>query len=1759
MNHDRPTPSTAVVRASRAAVVASMAGAPAGLRAARRGSFIVLVVGTLALLAVVAIIYVTLGNQDLRTKAAVTKRESLDDIPPQIARYLANDVIGRDRLSTWYDSRTIAGEKGVLREAVDYPSIDWTRQSVSANAQLRFDAAGTFPQTGNITGLNAYPVTWRATDPWLASSEPTFLDFEGDLYDDIDRPFLNNRDWAQISNAAPDGRFINLFNLRNNFDAPSVALSNNLWLFDENYAAIVMTDFGQSVGGVLGFNTPAFWTARQRNAFAPVGFNPLNYSPNQSEYPDYMWADADGDGMRDSRWFMMVTASNPADGEVDLLENSGQYRYFIATRIVDLSGRVNVNTAGDFRTAPTAIAPAGITPADIDLFRLISLHDDFENHQASSTDLAAYDGIFNIRNSGGNPNTDITPAEDYRGMTLERSVGAAWFGYNALRQGLAVGMVPPRTTSDGAVTFKGLDLVDVTTYPTLVSAYADPLLGAARRAEWNLAAAQNPLNRSLYFLRSTSTYERTFVEFAAAPNPPSSTYRSMAIFGSTDLADLLAYNMLNDPAALSPLERALDGRDNISLPIASAAGPGPERYGPMRSNRPFFAPTGEQLEAIGYTTVPALASAGNDTPFVRTQRHAATDVRQRLTTISSSVSLRATRINPAQANAALPRRSQLVESEVRPDADSLLRAPFSAHAPTALRNDEVLFFAYADALLPFSDVTNSWGDITAAGQKVRTLAYGYNGPELALHTSSHMTLNMLDCYDQDPFPSRATLLIQPTFNGLNTDRTLPHEQQRFPSAHQHTLTDGSVDQPRLHQLPDARLAGGSDPIFAPAVNVYGIEAQPFVTQVSSMTVYVDAPSSEGGDVESPTDEVTIKGDIPTETGGWSAAGGGNPDFLYRVLAIKIHNPFDTNVTLSADGFSNTTTFPATSPNVQAGNFNATDVAYPPIDRADNFYYVEFAGRYFKLSQLTEEVYTTAAAAGTLQGQGVPALGDDALVDQFVADPTDSTRAVLTERGITIPAGRTVVCYAISQTPMRIQGRMRDLDDQVNNNTPNSRTRAHIMTAIRRNLGLDSDITDSGGATAVYWMPEIDTRAGTAGRIRLPAPDQYRETIIAPTGVTPPPQEDAVNLWRAVRVGDEGFRTTATLPARYWDAQTPPGQNTVELTPSNTRGNDQLVDRLRVTVGELDRKLNAGNSTIGGTIAGDPQWDKGCTIAVWDSVRRPNDPSATIPRGAIPAYCIERKYSDPTSLWNVSGTNGNQGQDGFSVTSLDDNDFTGAFRGGAESLFDWRSGMANQNITGTLQQPPNKITAGPSIETGGRVNPSIPRTNQYDENYPEIVLDNARFRRTQAGPPAVTTQTLRPADLLLVMGLGPTDTPVDATGALIDVSNATYGAFWDDVRYTTLSEALAMGLGYERSRTLVLPQVQNDIVYLYEPQPTPGGALKTPLDRGCLRLDDFAPFIDEDGSLIYEPNEERAGLGITPAMTILDNLTTSAAGFESLRFGLPGRININTAPLSVLRTIPMLSPAPDTLPAGVAAPITSAFGATWWWGLPGMNASTDIAATVDAYRDKRTTLLRRVARSTPTPIGSLDVVDFNDLNGTTPIPPNAPADQFNGRAVSTQIAAVREDPGFSSPGELFAVRRRTADPLSTRCAFNIDFLGPVWPDASAAIGPAANNARAGVDSVLYGTQLDQLNDEYKEQLAIANAALPSITTRSDTYAVWFVVRGYRRSDVTFKPDELDQPMIPSIERRFLMVVDRSNVVKLGDEPKIVLFKELPVSR
>ncbi len=145
----------------------------------------------------------------------------------------------------------------------------------------------------------------------------------------------------------------------------------------------------------------------------------------------------------------------------------------------------------------------------------------------------------------------------------------------------------------------------------------------------------------------------------------------------------------------------------------------------------------------------------------------------------------------------------------------------------------------------------------------------------------------------------------------------------------------------------------------------------------------------------------------------------------------------------------------------------------------------------------------------------------------------------------------------------------------------------------------------------------------------------------------------------------------------------------------------------------------------------------------------------------------------------------------------------------------------------------------------------------------------------------------------------------------------------------------------------------------------------------------------------------------------------------------------------------------------------------------------------------------------------------------------------------------------SKGELLAVRdHQFANPGTPQPSpHDMDRLGY---DKDSYMGPGQSSLnKAGVDSVRYvaNAEDDQIQNDYDEKLAVANGVMNSVSVRSDIFAATFIVHGYQKSDCVGLTDR--DPLVPSVARRYLMIVDRSNVVRTGDKPRILVFKELPL--
>jgi hypothetical protein len=626
-----------------------------------------------------------------------------------------------------------------------------------------------------------------------------------------------------------------------------------------------------------------------------------------------------------------------------------------------------------------------------------------------------------------------------------------------------------------------------------------------------------------------------------------------------------------------------------------------------------------------------------------------------------------------------------------------------------------------------------------------------------------------------------------------------------------------------------------------------------------------------------------------------------------------------------------------------------------------------------------------------------------------------------------------------------------------------------------------------------------------------------------------PNDHDIYLWRTLedaplQLGDPGYRQQHMLADRLRD-------------PGPAAGDPPT----------LDRRLPASNQDINGTTSGPEgtEDNTGFSIALWGSLRRRDDPGGgstpSIPRGAIPAYCLEAKWDGPLSNHTED--------DGADPASLKRGDFV------------FIDGTSPPNAAVEFNDLLNKLrdtgTAPPPLIPQARQHPSKRETDTipdnlnnrpYEELYIELLVNGEKFEADWGGTnPPTKLPTLRIGDMLLPLAIGPSyDPAVNITGV-------------PHAGRITLSEALALALHYSTPPLNLSPPTGSGMRSPFDIWHKIGDVSDPDfhaLDRGQLMLDRFVPH-EVIGSAVH-----RRFPGIPLALNILNIFRMSSdPQLGSLTRKTPGLININTAPATTLRTVPYLSPTVEydsSIPlwnqhknqAGITGGIT----------FPEM--TSDIAAALIAYRDKVPIFDRGGLTPTGTPVPPY-LNRFDNSTGHPVWDPNL--NNNDGRWRTTAIHALREAPGFATPGEIMAtIERDMTGPIPAptgnarlRIENQIDFLGLEGERPS---GTAQRSGTAGLVTTLYDDGAGNLvpnaiPDSYDEQLLIANAALGSISVRSDVFAVWILLHGYQRSDTENLRRE--DPLTPSIAKRYLMVVDRSNITRKGEQPNILLFREVPI--
>ncbi|MGD9688554.1 MAG: hypothetical protein AB7K52_03675 [Phycisphaerales bacterium] len=777
------------------------------ITASERGSVLVIVIGVLALLAILVTIYATLGQADRRTSNAVRQNLDIETQMSEIANYLGS-FIGKDQFNVTRVPDTLdptqANRDRYIRSAMTNPAIDPNLVSQTTDAFRRYRPAyfssdnrpanETIPPSTFVPG--SILTRWDdpanpdalfpdprvpGTSPWLARSEPTWLRerVNGRIPDHTDplRPWLDERDWAMISNFALDGRFVNLATIRNNFGAaPGVGLD----AFGKprtTYGLTLLDDQGRAT---LDLVTPPFWpfqrteidwtqpanqppeyfphdfTANQRGLVRssldarlanarvtglapayPGAILPATIVPGDWEYLLNQYADADGDGLLDSRYIELKDASDPGpDGQFgtnddvirSLVRDSGNLRYFVAARAIDLSGKVNVNTATQFRTVPDSLNPAGLLPSHVDLERVLRMSDvtwflPSAGYESFVQPMQVFNGPGSITsNYRQNSNYGGFWTENNRDHSIADTIGATAF--SAIINARARGQIPGVSTTrrpapenvDLGWNFGGTQDLYA---PLTVEAGVWPFDGTPGR-EIHQSQWRPSYRTELYrmFARDSGSWMVTGNARSAQYGPWISTspdplinvdgvnirartvnqnsYQVGGVFGIPSEIDLRSFERVNNPLTTSALELTAGGR-------FISDGPGQARFAhlsPLRENRPLDL---ERLARDFVTVTPTGVTNnrpdGDIDPDALRQAHI--DVRQHLTMFSGARSFFSTDVTN--------NLTTIGDHEVAvnlPELFSVLSLDLAAPTDQAVRQEAIhrMFEAAAGALMPFAEL-----------------------------------------------------------------------------------------------------------------------------------------------------------------------------------------------------------------------------------------------------------------------------------------------------------------------------------------------------------------------------------------------------------------------------------------------------------------------------------------------------------------------------------------------------------------------------------------------------------------------------------------------------------------------------------------------------------------------------------------------------------------------------------------------------------------------------------------------------------------------------------------------------------------------------------------------------------------------------------------------------------------------------------------------------------------------------------------------
>lgn len=885
--------------------------------AQRRGTIIVLALAILAVLALAGVSYVTVVRVE-RNSANAFENELDFERQAQVANAAILDVIGADLFGNKIVPptlpRTINGEPVWPtmfedREFQDLPSLDEEWWSDSA----RDDTLKTFANRLELSPFQPNPTERIAPqdDAWLASTEPEWRGTG-------DNPFPTSI--TDVANNTDTHRF--LTNLRSAYRWSN---RERVWLRDDGQFLDLAGFFLQTLDGrpyadcesladptldaQAGHDQQVFdLQMSELSAFAQT--NPGYSGPAQPDeftpLDERFFADTDGDLRPDARW-----------QTIDALGNRFGLVWVIATRVTDASGLANVNTAIEFPSSfvgPTFTATpngdgndnwlgwhigTGATPADIDLFRLLT-------YDYAKLNATVFDPLVPNLNGSSFEINGYDPQVDL--ISGRRSIAIA-------------SRTPFQSHLELTIAHPGL----ISTLQTGATAPADPRLGDAtdpalaalvNRHAYNpeanefsgdtwatSATGAFPLTRQ----QRASVYER--VTSAFPDNPPGLLATGYSI---REEANLRSFGSTPSGLYTQQLEQNLDG---------------PEQSGYLAGGTPF--PPDTEVGPLRSGVDPAIARSFD--PAAPQGRRPSTsdiftDIRRQLTTASGIADFSPVpAVNPNGFQSTFFRRKVRfadLANNLTPDlAQRTLEAFMWALAPQAVEDylypglfdDSAGITTYTQLESQLTDTADIFygGGANGEAQRFRESIANIPGvtppaqikANFALWRSLALTANLIDANDGDSLPTALRFHPVDAFgvgNQIRPADTIETELNR-------RFAHGDIDDDAL----DIAYVGAP----GNGVSFYGLDRQPFLREVYTTALYQSNTTDPRGDTT-----VTID---PTD-------GTGN-DYVGSIIAVELANPWPSEIALEPFAVNLQTEWDnvtVSAPTIQI-NFAGSGAVLPP--------------------------------------------------------------------------------------------------------------------------------------------------------------------------------------------------------------------------------------------------------------------------------------------------------------------------------------------------------------------------------------------------------------------------------------------------------------------------------------------------------------------------------------------------------------------------------------------------------------------------------------------------------------------------------------------------------------------------------------------------------------------------------------------------------------------------------------------------------------